>query len=106
MSSDRSEYGFAALALAFVTGGLIGTALGLLFAPRAGVETRERVKEQAEEARGLLRETAETVKARAEELAGTGKEKFSEVQEKVQESVEKIKEKVSSRKGKEKPTEV
>ena len=92
MSSDRSEYGFAALALAFITGGLIGTAAGLLFAPRAGVETRERVKEQAEEARGLLRETAETVKARAEELAGTGKEKISEVQEKVQESVEKIKE--------------
>jgi len=106
MSSDRSEYGFAALALAFVSGGLIGTALGLLFAPRSGVETRERVREQADEARERLRETAETVKARAEELAETGKEKFLEAQEKVQESVEKMRGKFSSQKENEPPSEI
>ncbi len=97
MNSNRTEYGFAALALAFVTGGLIGATLGLLFAPRTGVETREKIKDQAEGARERLKETAETVRERAEGLAEAGKEKLSEVREKVQESVEKIKEKVSSK---------
>ena len=97
MNSNRTEYGFAALALAFVTGGLIGATLGLLFAPRTGVETREKIKDQAEGAREKLKETAETVRERAEGLAEAGKEKLSEVREKVQESVEKIKEKVSSK---------
>lgn len=98
MNSNRSEYGFAALALAFLTGGLIGVAAGLLFAPRPGTETRERIKERAEEARDRLRGTAETVRDRAETWAETGKEKFSEVRDKVRESMEKVKEKVAGKK--------
>ncbi len=98
MDSNRTEYGFAALALAFVTGGLLGAAVGLLFAPRTGVETRERIKERAEGAREKLKETSETVRERAEEMAETGKGKLSEVRGKFQESVEKVKEKVSPKK--------
>jgi len=97
MNSNRTEYGFAALALAFVTGGLIGATLGLLFAPRTGVEARERLKEQAEDARGKLRGTVETVREK--------KEKLSEIRGKVQESVEQIKEKVSPKKEKKESTE-
>lgn len=98
MDSNRSEYGFAALALAFLTGGIIGAAAGLLFAPRPGAETRERIKERAEGARERLRETAETVRGRAEGWAETGKEKYSEVRDKVRESVEKVKDKVAPKK--------
>jgi gas vesicle protein len=94
MNSDRSEYGFAALALAFVTGGLIGASLGLLFAPRPGIETREKIKERADEAREKLRDTVETIRDKAEGLAATGKEKYSDICGKVQDSVDKIKEKI------------
>lgn len=44
MDSTRTEYGFAAVALVFIAGGLLGVTLGLFFAPRTGVETRERIK--------------------------------------------------------------
>jgi len=94
MNSDRTEYGFAALTLAFVAGGLIGATLGVLFAPRPGVETREKIKERAGEARGKLRGAVETIRDKAEGLAETGKEKYTEVCEKVRDSVDQIKEKV------------
>ncbi len=49
MDSNRTEYNFSALALAFVIGGLIGAGLGFLFAPRTGRETREKIKERGGE---------------------------------------------------------
>ncbi|WAC08133.1 MAG: YtxH domain-containing protein [Thermodesulfobacteriota bacterium] len=99
MNSDRCECGFAAITLAFVAGGLIGATLGLLFAPRPGVETREKIKERAEEAREKLRDAVETMRDKAEKLAETGKEKYSDISGKVRDSVDKIKEKVSPAKG-------
>ena len=105
MNSNRSEYTFAALALTFVAGGLIGATFGLLFAPRTGPETREKIKEQAEGAREKVRETAKTAQERAKKLTEAGKEKFSEAREKVQESVGKIREKVSPKKEEEEATE-
>jgi len=101
MDCNRNEYGFAALALAFVTGGIIGATLGLLFAPRSGLETRERIKERAESAGEKIREKAESVREKAGEWAEVGKEKFSDVRGKVQESVEKIKESMSCKKEEE-----
>ncbi|MCX8012457.1 MAG: YtxH domain-containing protein [Desulfobacterota bacterium] len=90
MSSNRTEYGFAALALAFVAGGIIGAALGVLFAPRPGIETREKIKERAGEMRDKLRDKVETLRDKSEELIATGKEKSSELCGKLRESVDKI----------------
>jgi len=99
MNSNRTEYGFAALALAFVAGGLIGATLGVLFAPQAGVETREKIKERTEEARERLRGAVETMRDKAEQWGEKGKEKYSEICGEVRDSVEKIREKVSPAKG-------
>jgi hypothetical protein len=79
MDSNRTEYSFAALALAFVIGGLIGVGVGFLFAPRTVREIREKINERGEESGKKLREAVETIRERAERLAEAGKEKFSSV---------------------------
>ena len=45
----------------FILGGLLGTAMALLFAPRTGEETRERLMDTAEELRDRARERADDV---------------------------------------------
>jgi hypothetical protein len=79
MDSNHTEYSFAALALAFVIGGLIGAGLGFLFAPRTGSETREKIKELGENhlENSLIR--LRPLVERAKGLAEAGKEKFSSV---------------------------
>lgn len=56
---------------AFILGGLIGAALGLLFAPRSGKETREMIASKADEYWG-----------QGVEMYNTGKEKAAEYYEK------------------------
>ena len=79
MDSNRAEYSFATLALAFVIGGLIGASLGFVFAPRTGRETREKIRARGEnhlkDSRIRLRPLVEKAKG----LAEAGKEKFSKV---------------------------
>ena len=68
--NDRDAGGFFA---GIVVGAIIGVALGFLFAPRAGEETREVLLQKASEA-----------KEKASELSGKVRKVASEVQEKFQ----------------------
>ncbi|OGR63278.1 MAG: hypothetical protein A2X31_11300 [Elusimicrobia bacterium GWB2_63_22] len=60
---------------AFVLGGLIGAALGILFAPKAGKETREQLNtwmdETKEKAKEKLEKLEEEIKRRKEHLLKT-----------------------------------
>jgi len=76
MDSNRKENNFAALALAFVIGGLIGvTGLGLLLLPRKGRETREKIKEQGGESLEKPQDTVKDIWTEGKELAEAEKEK-------------------------------
>jgi gas vesicle protein len=48
---------------AFVVGGLIGAALGILFAPKAGKETREQLGDWMEETKEKAKENIEKLEA-------------------------------------------
>ena len=75
---------------AFFVGGLIGSILGLLFAPLSGQETRARIRETSTDAKDRTVETAartkeltteisEIAKEKAAELLNQGKERLTEV---------------------------
>lgn len=76
----------------FILGGLLGTALALLFAPRAGDETRERLLDSAEELRDRARERADEVMRKVRDAAGdfseVGRAKIDEGATKLREAVE------------------
>ncbi len=61
---------------AFVVGGLIGAALGILFAPASGKETREKigdwVEETKEKAKEKIERLEEEIKKRKEHLLKSG----------------------------------
>lgn len=55
--SEEKCCGRGGVVMAFVVGAAVGGALGLLFAPRSGRETRERIKDMAADARERVLDT-------------------------------------------------
>ncbi|HIE09693.1 MAG TPA: YtxH domain-containing protein [Armatimonadetes bacterium] len=73
---------FALWTSAFVLGVIVGGALGVLLAPKAGREVREQLKER-------MREKTHQVKERLREAAERAKQKFAEVRERMEAKEEK-----------------
>jgi gas vesicle protein len=72
------------MAGAFVGVGLLGAAVGLLFAPRSGRALRADIMERANELRQRAIEAGENVGQAAERIGGQVSEKVSSAAEKVQ----------------------
>ncbi|MCS7314568.1 MAG: YtxH domain-containing protein [Bryobacterales bacterium] len=66
---------------AFIFGFGIGLAVGVLFAPKSGRETREYIRTKAGEGREYLKKRGEELKESAEELIERGKEAVSRQRE-------------------------
>lgn len=76
----------------FILGGLLGTAFALLFAPRPGEETRDRLWDTAEDARDRARERADEVlkKVRnaADDMAARSRSKLDESASRLREAID------------------
>lgn len=71
----------SSIGVGFAMGLLIGAAIGILYAPRSGRETREIIKEKAE----VTKEKAEKVIEEAEKIIGEAKKKAETIIENARE---------------------
>jgi gas vesicle protein len=72
----------------FLVGLGVGALLGILFAPKSGEETREYLKEKAEEGREFAQRRARELRERAEEMVERGKEVVGRQKEQIAAAVE------------------
>ncbi|RPH29755.1 YtxH domain-containing protein [bacterium] len=72
----------------FVVGGLIGAALGILYAPKSGKETREGIQHSAEELLERAKEQFDEAARKIEQLAHWEKELYAEKKGKVKKALE------------------
>jgi len=67
----------SSFAIGFVIGAIVGVAVGFLYAPKAGKETRALLKEKAEEVKGKAGEITGKAKEAAVEAGKRVKDKFA-----------------------------
>ncbi len=76
MSNSNSELKFA---IGFILGMAAGLAIGLVFAPKSGEETRQLLKERVDDAGEKVKEIADYVKGEVKEIAGDREKIYKEV---------------------------
>jgi len=88
-----------AIFIAFITGGLIGAGLTLLFAPSSGGETRRKIKDttldvkekainKVETAKETLEEAVDEIKTTVKAAVEAGKETFKKTKEELEKEAE------------------
>lgn len=73
-----------------VIGGLIGIAIGILYAPKSGKETREDIAKSMDELREKSKQQIEEARIKMDELASRSKEIYKEQKEKINKALESI----------------
>ena len=73
MRHDDDACASGSVLVAFLLGGLVGAGFALLLAPRSGRETRERIKELAEEVKGKAECYVDQAKGKMTSAVDSGK---------------------------------
>ena len=73
---------------ALIVGGLIGAALGILYAPKSGKETREGIRNSADELLEKTKKQYEEACKKIEELKGREKKLYAEKKERLKNALE------------------
>jgi len=72
----------------FLVGLGVGTLLGILFAPKSGEETREYLRDKAEEGKEYAQRKARELRERADELVERGKDTVRHQKESVTSAID------------------
>ncbi len=70
MEQDNMQHTLGSLGLGFILGAMVGVAIGMLYAPRPGAETRHMIADKAEEVKERVSEAVDMVKEKASTLRG------------------------------------
>jgi gas vesicle protein len=86
----KGEYSMAAddCAKGLIIGGLIGAALGILYAPKSGKETREEICKSTGDALEKAKKSYEEARKKIENVTGREKALFSEKKEKLKKALD------------------
>ena len=87
MADDRG-WSMGAVGLAFLGGGLVGTAMALLLAPQSGRESREQLREYTRRAEENVHELADKAAQVLDQAVGRGREFIKDKQAVLSEAVE------------------
>lgn len=100
MADDNRCCNSGSVFLAFVMGAAIGGGLALLTAPRSGEETRNKVRDLADDVRRRVKDIAEEAEARIKETIEEGREVLQEKAEMVKSAVDAGKEALEAERAK------
>jgi gas vesicle protein len=100
MGNEESDRSTGSIILAFFIGGLVGAGVALLLAPQPGKETRQKIKELAEEAKEKATKYAEEVKSKVTSTVEKGKGLVEEKKSLIKTAVEAGKEAYAKEKEK------
>ncbi len=78
MGNEEGRYGAGSLILGFFIGGVVGAGVALLLAPQSGRETRQKIKELAEDTKEKAAQYAEQAKGKVTSTGEKAKEIFEE----------------------------
>jgi gas vesicle protein len=78
MEQEERGYSTGPIILSFFIGGLVGAGIALLLAPKPGKETREKIKELAEDVKKKAESYAEQIKGKVTTAVEKGKEILEE----------------------------
>jgi gas vesicle protein len=86
--------------ISFLTGGLIGLAIGILFAPRSGEETRDIIRKKGLEIKEKATTASEEIGEKGKELLEETKTLLTEVKKHLEEVINVVKDTISSQSAK------
>ncbi|PIV42300.1 MAG: hypothetical protein COY75_03610 [Nitrospirae bacterium CG_4_10_14_0_8_um_filter_41_23] len=75
---EEGGYSTGSIFVSFLLGGIVGAGFALLFAPRSGRETRERIKEIADDVKVKAKDYVEDAKGKVTSTVEKGKGFFEE----------------------------
>jgi gas vesicle protein len=75
---EEEGYSTGTLILSFLLGGIVGAGMALLFAPKSGRETRQNIRDFAEDVREKAKDYVDDVKGKVTSKIDKGKEFYGE----------------------------